>query len=370
MEIPSNSVLRSATGRLYAVSPTDDTITVIDQDTWSITRTYSLDAGSEPQDIAVVSPEVAYVTCRTETHLLGLDLLSGSVSEVVDLGLFADADGVPDLGMMAVHEGRLFVSIRRANLNEPGGFSLPAYLAVVDLATEQLIDVDPVTPDTQAVELQGRAPKGKMQIVPHTRRLFVSASGDFWDAGGIEMIDLDTLQSLGLAVSEYDGDVGADLGAFVMVTSERGYLAFSTDLVISSHLVSFTVSGGVDPGPGPHECIGYFAPTLVHDPRTDLFFFPEGGYGGNGVHVFEAATGARLTSEPVPTTGPPTDLALLCECDEAECASDPACIAVPTVSTAGLATMALLLVATSAAVLAGKPRRRPEVARNGRLKPV
>jgi hypothetical protein len=32
-----------------------------------------------------------------------------------------------------------------------------------------------------------------MQIDPPTRRLFVSASGAFFDEGGLEMVDLDTL---------------------------------------------------------------------------------------------------------------------------------------------------------------------------------
>ena len=244
----------------------------------------------------------------------------------------------------------------RVNLSEPGGFALPAYLAVVDIATEQLIDVDPIAPGIQAIELLGTAPKGKMQIIAQTRRIFVSATGDFWDEGGIEMIDLDTLQPVGLAVREADGDVGADVGSFVMVTPERGYLVNSTDLVISSHLVSFTVSGGVDPGPGPHDCIGYFAPTLVHDPQTSTFFFPEGGYDGHGVHVFDAATGTRLTTDPTATTGPPTDLALLCECDESDCASDPACRAVPTLSEWGVTVMSLLLLTGGTVVLSRRHR--------------
>lgn len=315
LETDPDSVLRSAGGRVYVVSRAQGTVAVVARDTWTMLQVYPLGEGSEPQDIAVVSAELAYVTRRSATHLLRLELDTGASTEVVDLSLFADGDGVPDMGMMAVHEGRLFVQIRRVNLSEPGGFVLPAYLAVVDTATEQLVDVDPATPGVQAVELQGTAPKGKMQIIPQTRRLFVSASGDFWDEGGIEMIDLDTLQSVGMAVREADGQVGADLGAFVMVSPERGYLVFSTDLLLSSHLVPFTKSGGVEPGPELHFSLGYFAPTLVYDPETDTFFFPEGGFDGYGVHVFDAFTGTRLTPEPLATSGQPTDLVLLSDFD-------------------------------------------------------
>lgn len=129
------------------------------------------------------------------------------------------------------------------------------------------------------------------------------------------MVHLDSLQSLGLAVRESDGQVGADLGAFVLVTPERGYLTFSTDLLTSSHLYPFTMTGGVIPGPELHSALSYFVTTLVHDPPTDTLFFPEAGYGGEGAHVFDALTGERLTTEIIATTGTPSDLALLIDFD-------------------------------------------------------
>jgi len=167
----ADSVVRSAAGRAYVVSRSAGTITAVDPDTWAVLQVYPLGAGSEPLDIAVVSAQRAYVSRAGATHLLRLDLLTGATAEVVDLSMFADADGVPDLSMMAVDQGRLLVQIRRVNSSAPGGFALPAYLAVVDIASEQLIDVDPAAPGTQAIELEGTAPKHKMQIVPQTRRL-------------------------------------------------------------------------------------------------------------------------------------------------------------------------------------------------------
>jgi len=344
LETGSDSILRFADGRLYVVSRVESTIAVISTDTWTTLQVHSLVAGSEPLDIAVVSPQRAYVTRRTATHLLRLDLATGTSEEVVDLGVFADADGVPDMGMMAVHEGRLFVQIRRLNLADPGQFAPPAYIAVVDIASEQLIDVDPVTEGVQAIELQGTAPKLKMQVVLQTRRLFVSATGDFFDEGGIEMIDLDTLQSVGLVVRESDGMVGADLGAFVMVTPDYGYLVFSTDFALSSHLKPFSVPGG--PGLEFYNTVSYFAPTLEFDPQTNTFFFPVGGSGGEGVHVFDAVTGMRLTPEPIPTSGRPTDLALLAD----------VVIAVPTASAWGLAVMTLLLLVGGTVILVRRCR--------------
>lgn len=340
LNIGQESVLRFAGGRLYVVSKADDTISVVDPDTWAIERVYSLTEGSDPLDIAVVSPDTAYVSRRLATHLLHLDLVTGTTTDVADLSIFADPDGVPDMSMMALHEDRLFVQIRRIDVSS-SSFVPPAYLAVVDVVTGQLIDVDAITPGVQAIELQGTAPKFKMQIVPQTRRLFVSATGDVFDEGGIEMIDLDSLQSVGLAVREADDMTGVDLGAFVMVTLERGYLTFTTDFGLSSHLIGFSLSGGVD-AEQLYETVGYFVPVLPYDAQTQTLFFPDGDASGSpGVHVFDAITGTRLTPEPIATSGLITDLAFLCDGD---CGSPSV---IPAVSDWGLVVMVLLLLSAT-----------------------
>jgi hypothetical protein len=307
--------LRYSRGQLLAFSRSAGTVRVISARSWRVRRELSLGAESEIEDIAVVGARTAYVTRRRATQLLRLDLLTGDATQVVDLSGFADDDGIPDLGAMTLHEGRLFVQIRRANEDAQGGLMPPAYLAVVDVATEQLIDVDPVTPGTQAITLQGTAPKHRMQIVPESRRLFVSATGGFFDEGGIEMIDLDSLRSLGLVVREADGLTGADLGPFIMVTPDQGYLVFSTDLILSSHLQRFSLAGGVETGPQLNVSVDYAVPALEFDAQSGSLFVPDGAFGRRGVHVFDAATGERRTSEPIATNGSPTDILLLREGD-------------------------------------------------------
>jgi hypothetical protein len=170
--------------------------------------------------------------------------------------------------------------------------------------------VDPVREGLQAIELAGTFPKMKMQVVEETRRLFVSATGAFFDAGGIEVIDLDDLRSDGLAIREDDDFTGADLGAFVMVDADRGFLAYSTDLLLSSHLHQFSLDGGVDEAELA-VALDYFSPAIGYDPSTDSVFFPVGGSIENGLYVFDAATGERLTDRLIPTSGPPTDLIVL-----------------------------------------------------------
>ncbi len=309
--IGRHAVLRYALGRLYAVSADDDAIHVIDPTSWAVVDEFSLARGSRPLDIAVVSPRRAYVTRGEATRLLRLDPQTGEVEEAADLSVFADADGNPDMGMMAVESGRVFVQIRRYD-NIAFMFAPPAYLAVVDGATGQLVDVDPAEPGVQAIELVGTAPKAKMHVVSPTRRLFVGSTGDWWDAGGIEMIDAAELASRGLVIEEADDQTGADLGAFTMTAPDTGALVFTTDLLLSTHLSLFTISGGIDPGVPPYANTDYFAPVVLHEPSGDRLFLPFGDPGsGDGVNVFDAEGGELLTPSPVPTSGAPSDLALV-----------------------------------------------------------
>jgi hypothetical protein len=301
-----DSVLHAAFGKLYVASGGDRTVRVVDPATWSIERSYVLAPGDEPLDIHVASPDLAYVTRRGAKQLLELDLATGMTHDGARLDVFADADGIPDMGTMVSDGGRLFVQVQRANFDDPAPSPQPL-LAVVDLGSGQLIDVDPGRDGLQAIELDGTFPKMKMQVVHETAELFVSATGGFFDAGGIEVIDLETLQSKGLAIREADDFTGADLGPFVMVDPDRGFLAYSTDLLLSSHLHQFSVAGGVDPDELA-VALDYFSPAIAFDPAANAVFFPIGGSLENGLHAFDAVTGARLTDHLIRTSGPPTDL--------------------------------------------------------------
>jgi hypothetical protein len=354
--VGSGAILHLAGGRIYAVSRAAGSLAVFEADDLTPVDTYDLGETCQPADVAVVGSSHAYVSCSAGTHLMRLDLGNGQTSDVVDLSPFADADGIPDMNLMAAHAGRLFVQLLRVD-NINGGFALPPYLAVFDIATEKLVDADPVAPGVQAIALEGTPPKFKMQVMPEEQQLFVSASGGFFDEGGIEIVDLASLQSLGLAIAEADGETAADLGAFVMIDSDAGYLVFSTDFALSSHLHAFSVQNGVDPVEH-HVQLNYFVPVLVHNPQTDSLFWPEGGGVLNGVLVFNALTGERLTRDPVATSGPPSDMILVCPgpqgCEGAG--------AVPAVSFAGLAAAAAALLAAGAAITA---RRRCSVAELG-----
>ncbi len=304
--VGADTGFRSADGKLFVLGRSHGTVTRVNPQGGR--RVYTLGRANPPDDLAVYKKRYAYISRPNATRLLRLDLRNGRLKEVVDLSSFADSDGVPDLGTMALHGDRLFIQIRRLNATSPTGYESPAYLAVVDLRTEQLVDADATLGGVQGIRLTGTSPKHRMQVIPKSGRLLVSATGGFHDKGGLEEIDLANLRSLGLAIREEDGMVGADLGPFVLISRDQGYLVYSTDLDLSSHLKPFSLTWGVDPDPELHVSVGYAVPALEHDPRTDTLFVPDGTFDSQGVLVFQASTGERLAPRPIPSSGPPTDL--------------------------------------------------------------
>jgi len=307
--IGRDSILRARGRLVYALSRQDGTLRVVDPHRGRTVHVVDLGAASAPEDLEVVSPRRVYVTRRNATRLLRVDPTSGAIAESTDLAPLADADGDPDLGAMLAHRGRLFVQVRRLSEEGPDFFAKPAQLAVVDLRDDTLVDADPLLAGVQGIALAGTPPKFKMQATTSPQRLFLSATGGFFDAGGIEAVDLATLRSLGLVLREDSGRAGADVGAFVMLRPDLGYLTFSTDLLLSSHLVRF-VPGEVVSGE-LHVTLDYFVPAILHDGASRQLFLIDGGARPAGVFVFDAATGARATNEAIPTDGFPTDAVLI-----------------------------------------------------------
>ncbi len=353
ISVGRNPTLRFAHGRLYAVSDADGSITAIDCSSWSVAQVYSLGAQSYPLDIAVVSPTLAYVTTGVSTALLRLDLGTGALKEALNFDRLAHPGGTLLAGMMAIDAGRLFVQIARFDALAAASAQTAdptAYLAVVDIASEEFVDADPNQVGSQAIALLGTYPKYKMSLLRDTRRLYVSASGAYFDDGGLEEVDLDALASLGLVIAEVDGNTASDLGSFVMVALDRGFLVSSTGFAPSSHLARFSLAGGAL----PEELwvtVDYRVPSMIHDPQSDTIFVPDGGF-ANGVWVFGADTGERGGGSLIPLGGRATDVELLCQptasCD---CAVGYSCEAVPAASSISTALLSLFLMLAAAATL-------------------
>ncbi|HMB70913.1 MAG TPA: hypothetical protein VKU85_16480 [bacterium] len=282
---------RSPAGSIQVVDPsTFDTV-------------LSFDVGGTPQDILVADAGSAWVTRSDSPWLLRVNPVTGAPLDSVDLGGFADSDGIPEMMTMERDGDRLFVQIQRVNFADQPPF-LPGLLAVVDLSTRTVVDTDPGTPGVQAIALAGLWPQHKMQVDAAARRLYVSSPGPALDvSGGIEEINLDTLMRTGFLVAEATPSI--DLGGFVLVSPTKGYVIGHTDIVASSHLSSFSRADGTLNNEA-FTGLFYYLDTIAYDAATQQVFFPDPS--GGGIRVFDALTDAQLTTVAVPTGLAPVDL--------------------------------------------------------------
>jgi len=299
-----DAVVQSFGGLIYVVEPATDLVRVFDAAGTEV-RSFSVGDRTSPRDILGVTRTRAYVTRAGSTHLYRVDPQTGVGSDVIDLSVFADADGNLDMERMATDGSRLFIQLRRLGLPAEGSPEVTnGAIAVVDLASESLIDADPGTPEIDAIELAGPAPRLRMHVDGNGKFLLVSATdGDHLSlGGGVEYVDLQTLVSDGLLLVEAEL---AALGGFVMTGVSEGYFLFHTDILPSNHLRRFTIAGGAVQEPEIVVDLGVYLDALLFDPRTGLLYMPAAE---GGLHVVDTATNELVTLQPVPLPGFPVDL--------------------------------------------------------------
>jgi hypothetical protein len=305
--VAREATVRHFFGLHYVVSRIDGTVQVVNPGTFETLHTFSVGARSEPHDICVVAPDKAYVSRQASPLLYEVDPRTGALTDTMDLSLLADDDGLPDMSMLALDGNHLFVQLQRVD-GTSGIPRHPSYLAVVDVRTNELVDADPGAPGVQGVALHGTIPSFRMQIDHAARRLYVSTPALPFDvSGGIEEVDLDTLQSLGFVLPEERWSI--DLGGFVMLSADEGYVIGHTDIIAAAHLMRFHRDPD-EPGQGPvFDSLFHSHDVLAHDAGTQQLFFPDPTASPMpGIRVFDAITDARLTPTAVATSKPPVDL--------------------------------------------------------------
>ena len=304
--VSARATLRHFLGRHYVVNHSPaNSVQVIDPETFATILAFSVGFDTNPQDIAVIDDQIAYVSCLDSPWLFRINHTTGTKLDSLSLVGFADPDGLPEMGTMAQDGNHLLIQIRRLDRQDNLAPVAPSYLAVVDVTTNQLVDVDPSAPGVQGIELQGTLPSFKMQL--EGRRLYVSVPGEWFDGtGGVEEIDLDNLQSLGYLTSELQIPA-AQMGTFILVSPEKGYVINHTDIALSSHLMSFTRPEGL-PLEEVMFTLGAEVQNLAFDPATHQLFFPDSGGLETGIRILDTTTDTELTTAPVSTGLPPRDL--------------------------------------------------------------
>jgi len=221
-------------GKIYILNRCGyDYIEVFDtQNNYEKILEFSTGTGSNPQDIAFISEDKAYVSCYDTTDLLIVNPTTGEHLGTIDLSEYADDDGIPEMHKMVsfkfFRKSRVYLTIQRLdreNWFEPTDKS---YIIEIDGDQDTII---------RAIQLS--------QVNPSTApildgpRILVGETGSWYDDedGGIESINIFTNKAEGFIISEADlGGNIVDFDIYKTYNRLRGLFLFFLDNVLGIKL--------------------------------------------------------------------------------------------------------------------------------------
>ncbi len=241
VSIHSDATVKADGGYVFVINRYgQDNITVLDPaDGLSLVTQFSTGNGSNPQDVAAISATKAYVSRLGSASLLIVNPATGAELGSVDLSGFALSDGIPEMAQMVKVGTKVFVLLQNLVDWAPAA---PGILAVIDTATDSLIDADAAAPGVQGVEVSGWNPQYAVYNAA-TNRIYVSSSGDYYNPetpGGVDSVNPDTYAAA--SVADKTGLGGAP-GSLAVVSSSKAYVAVS-DSSFVNHIIPFNPSTG------------------------------------------------------------------------------------------------------------------------------
>jgi hypothetical protein len=300
--VHSDATARWHGGLLYIVNRLGgDNIQVIDPNqSYATIRQFTTGNGSNPQDIAFVSPTKAYVTLYGSSDLMVVDPSTGTALPAIPLGSFADSDGIPEMHQMMRVGNRLFVSAQRLTNFTP---SNPSVVVVVDTDADTVLDADPGTPGKQAIALQGRNPTTRFAYDVASGRLLLGCTGAYGALdGGVEWVNPVTMRSEGFAVTE--AALGGDVLDLVWNRSQHSY-AIVSDASFNTCLVSWSAANGTKLD--DVYCPGGFSLTDADLNDRGELYVCNGSLTAPGVYVYDAGPDTVLAG-PLGTGLPPNQV--------------------------------------------------------------
>lgn len=272
-----------------------DAIEVLDPEQgWTVAAEYAVGSGSNPQDIAVVAPDRAYVLRYADPELLVVHPLTGATQGRVDLSAYADADGVPEMAYSLVHGGRVYVALQRLVDFEPGDYSS---LLVIDGASGTV---------EREIRLSTRDPFAPLRYVPALDAISVPEVGLFGELdGGVELLAPDAAGPAGLVVTE--AELGGDLVDALVVDATRGYAVIA---VADGGGQQHTELVRFDPSSGQRRATllaaaGFDYSFMALSPDRRQLWLTDRTRSAPGVRVFSVADDRQLTAAPIDTGLPP-----------------------------------------------------------------
>ena len=304
--------VRHYNGKVYVLNRWGyDLIEVFDaEDNFEKVSEFSTGTGTNPQDIAFISNNKAYVTCYDTTDLLIVNPTTGEHLGTIDLSEYADDDGIPEMHKMVsfkfLGKNRVYVTIQRLDRDNWFAPTDKSYIVELDGDKDTVI---------RAIQLT--------QVNPSTApvldgiHILVGETGSWFDGedGGIERINIFTNEAEGFIVSE--ADLGGNIIDFDIYNKysglkglilslldhhlgimllKRNIYAIVSDMTYNTSLMSFNLKEQTSTELFSTE--GYQLADLAINDKGGLYL-ADRTPGSSGIRIFNAKTGEQETSTPI-----------------------------------------------------------------------
>lgn len=313
-KVPTNNrqasnggVLRGFDTRLFVLGGAQ--IQIIDPcNSFHETSHFNVAPNYDQRDIYVTASNIAYVT-RYGISTLGKVNLVGGATFNISLTALADPDGNPEMNQEFSYGGRLYICLERVDHTTlvPAATS---YLAVFDLGTDAVIDVDPVTVGVQGIPLILNRPVSEINFRAKNGLLmaYFSAVGTVGvlDGGVIECRAGDPTQQTVLLT---ETNAGGDVFDAEIISDTKAYAIVRTPGSVYQ-LIAFNPATGLKVGATMFSILDDGSNFLVDIEPTSLGLLLSQWNIGNagGVRCFDMATNTEIPGGPINVGLSPIDI--------------------------------------------------------------
>jgi hypothetical protein len=242
LALGGDTSLAAAGGRVFVLDRDAGLVHEIDPVALRILRTYPARAPGEersnPQGVAMDAESRLWVT-RFDHPTLAI--LSGADSgvdrvETLDVGAFADADGLPEMSAIRIEAGRAYVALQQLDSKAPTAIYPPAGPGtVLSIATGDPSDIQPI-------QLTGSNPFGRFAAAPYDPLLLAVSTPGLFDAisaeDGIDLVDMEA-------------------GAARQLVGEPELGGSATEVVLAAQDEAYAIVAGPEAGVNPTRVLAF-----------------------------------------------------------------------------------------------------------------
>ncbi|MBI9075383.1 MAG: hypothetical protein JEZ02_08235 [Desulfatibacillum sp.] len=223
-------------GRYYADSLTKFSVDAPETPIYQVSILPDGLASGNPHDMIFANAGKAYIPMYETDKCWIVNPQNGQKIGEIDLSVYNDGDGIPEMHTGVIADGKLFLLLQRLDRDNGWNPVGTSYVAVIDTTTDLEVDTngDPGTPDGIVLNVTN---PNCIQYLPENHTLYITATGKYpgSDAanpylytGGILTLDPDTYIVTKLIDDGPDGPSGNHpYGAFsgmTVISPDKGYL--------------------------------------------------------------------------------------------------------------------------------------------------